>query len=218
MCGEQGDGNTPGLTHPGSSPRVRGTANGRDQAEAMPGIIPARAGSSRPIRTSGCAIWGHPRACGEQSRFRSSAPLRSGSSPRVRGAGRHYPQADQPQGIIPACAGSRIPCTPRSRGGRDHPRVCGEQWVSIDYGITNPGSFPRMRGAVDRDVVLAVVLGIIPARAGSSASWRSSPGCTGDHPRACGEQVRLAAVVDLGHGIIPARAGSRAARAASGLG
>ena len=50
----------------GSSPRVRGAGpdvQGRNLAD---GIIPARAGSRRPIRDKAQARRDHPRACGEQ--------------------------------------------------------------------------------------------------------------------------------------------------------
>ena len=168
VCGEQLMDEIKLKPCPGSSPRARGAVNGAYGARCHVGIIPARAGSSRPIRTSGCAIWGHPRVCGEQSRFRSSAPLRSGSSPRVRGAGRHYPQADQPQGIIPACAGSRRGSRACGRPGRDHPRVCGEQeWVAAG-GTERQGSSPRVRGAASATGVRVLRHGIIPACAGSS--------------------------------------------------
>ena len=214
---------------PGSSPRARGAVNGAYGARCHVGIIPARAGSSRPIRTSGCAIWGHPRVSGEQSRFRSSAPLRSGSSPRVRGAGRHYPQADQPQGIIPACAGSRSASRPRPSTAGDHPRVCGEQFFWGALFSVLVGSSPRVRGAGHVLDGLQKLLGIIPACAGSRAWSTGPPVPRRDHPRVCGEQVceRCKEAVDegssprvrgaaarllnrrAGRGIIPACAGSR---------
>ena len=126
-----------------------------------------------------------------------------GSSPRVRGAGLR-PGRDRPlRGIIPACAGSSAGLGSSCPARWDHPHVCGEQWVSIDYGITNPGSSPRMRGAVDRDVVLAVVLGIIPARAGSSCKSDTRARSPWDHPRACGEQRQLEIVPWLYGGSSP---------------
>ena len=111
VCGEQLMDEIKLKPCPGSSPRARGAVNGAYGARCHVGIIPARAGSSRPIRTSGCAIWGHPRVCGEQSRFRSSAPLRSGSSPRVRGAAGAGVLLGCADGIIPACAGSSLRAT-----------------------------------------------------------------------------------------------------------
>ena len=191
VCGEQLMDEIKLKPCPGSSPRARGAVNGAYGARCHVGIIPARAGSSRPIRTSGCAIWGHPRVCGEQSRFRSSAPLRSGSSPRVRGAGRHYPQADQPQGIIPACAGSRFASRPRPSTAGDHPRVCGEQLARVCFSVALTGSSPRVRGAAYEQRCIRAISRIIPACAGSRRGSRACGRPGRDHPRVCGEQDRL---------------------------
>ena len=93
----------------------------------VPGIIPARAGSSLKRKLPCGASRDHPRACGEQSMFLlgvrladgiiparagSSSPLSvlnrgaRGSSPRVRGAGLVAHQVADVLGIIPARAGS----------------------------------------------------------------------------------------------------------------
>ena len=111
VCGEQGDGNTPGPTHPGSSLRVRGTANGRDQAEAMPGIIPACAGSRAPLRDGRRTCRDHPRMCGGQPSSSLAKFLVVGSSPRVRGAVVGALTLLTCAGIIPAHAGSRVSVT-----------------------------------------------------------------------------------------------------------
>ena len=51
------------------------------------------------------------------------------------------------------------------------------------------GSSPRMRGAVNWEVVAGAAARIIPAHAGSSARADVQVAARGDHPRACGEQV-----------------------------
>ena len=132
-------------------------------------------------------------------------------------------------GVIPACAGSSIPCSPRTRSGWDHPHACGEQELPFAALVLLTGSSPRVRGAVPRPCVRTVPQGIIPARAGSSQPYSMSCRCLGDHPRVCGEQlmdeiklkpcpgssprVRGAALDwspgDGCRGIIPACAGSR---------
>ena len=89
----------------------------------------------------------HPRVCGEQLQFELNTAAKAGSSPRVRGAGDSVVEARQPAGIIPACAGSRVPPMTLKGSARDHPRVCGEQasqYVDIQSGL---GSSPRVRGA-----------------------------------------------------------------------
>ncbi len=110
----------------GSSPRVRGARPRPPRVDEERGIIPACAGSTSRAVNMPSRRRDHPRVCGEHNshgrRWRES----SGSSPRVRGA-RYAPiRWIEPQGIIPACAGS----THRAHRGRshqrDHPRVCGE--------------------------------------------------------------------------------------------
>ena len=157
------------LTVEGSSPRVRGAAGRYQAVERLPGIIPARAGSS------------HARTASRRSP--------AGSSPRVRGADRHLGRAVRLDGIIPARAGSSSSCAAGPRRDRDHPRACGEQCSSSPPTPWHPGSSPRVRGA-DRHLGRAVRLdGIIPARAGSRATPRRSRVWARDHPRACGEQT-----------------------------
>ena len=172
----------------GSSPRVRGTANGRDQAEAMPGIIPARAGSRASGSRSRRSSSDHPRVCGEQWLCTRSLWSTSGSSPRMRGAADAQLVVDELVGIIPACAGSSSRSRPRGTGSWDHPRACGEQALRFFTTLISSGSSPRMRGAARVLVLLVRRDGIIPTYAGSSGSASTTASRTRDHPRACGEQ------------------------------
>ena len=152
-----------------------------------------------------------------------------GSSPRVRGAELSAPASWASRGIIPARAGSSFwrPC--RRLTPRDHPRACGEQQERALGPATKGGSSPRVRGAVALDIERAFALGIIPARAGSSARCASTERLSQDHPRACGEQLTHSVTLTMEQGssprvrgavselvqletkggIIPARAGSR---------
>ena len=70
----------------GSSPRVRGAVKDFYQAGVIPGIIPARAGSSVRPKYRYRRTRDHPRACGEQGEPISEKRSIPGSSPRVRGA------------------------------------------------------------------------------------------------------------------------------------
>ena len=70
-------------------------------------------------------------------------------------------------GIIPACAGSSAGACTGLLTGRDHPRVCGEQRLKKSVIKTPSGSSPRVRGAVERELLTGQRLGIIPACAGS---------------------------------------------------
>ena len=71
-------------------------------------------------------------------------------------------------GIIPAYAGSTVVylCVDRAPG--DHPRVCGEHDMSRQKDKGTKGSSPRMRGAPLLSSLPMIVIGIIPAYAGST--------------------------------------------------
>ena len=168
MCGEQSVTASAAATMPGSSPRVRGAGEeGRDQLGEV-GIIPACAGSSSNTPWMTRIGRDHPRVCGEQMACSYSTADRTGSSPRVRGAGQPHGRMARYQGIIPACAGSSPSASRTSARGRDHPRVCGEQWRRLRARVLAEGSSPRVRGAAMCDGIHLVRQGIIPACAGSS--------------------------------------------------
>ena len=155
-----------------------------------------------------------------------------GSSPRVRGAGHVCDEGRGGQRIIPGRAGSRTPLRPPPAASRDHPRTCGEQLCLSRLPDGLAGSSPRVRGAGPPWRQMVSQAGIIPARAGSSATGWTCESAAGDHPRACGEQQFLTSLSEYvsgssprvrgavleycdlidGLGIIPARAGSRRCR------
>ena len=143
-----------------------------------------------------------------------------------------------PEGIIPAYAGSTFLLGSWSAQAGDHPRVCGEHGLrprGLDH---QPGSSPRMRGALCRASRCGTARGIIPAYAGSTSEGNEKMSNYEDHPRVCGEHL-LAQVVGLllqgssprmrgapiacrnlrgADGIIPAYAGStRCSRSTAGL-
>ena len=72
----------------------------------------------------------------------------------------------------------------------DHPRRCGENYVSTLLGCRLSGSPPQVRGKLNRNEPAAGLTGITPAGAGKTYSrisaWRES----WDHPRRCGENRR----------------------------
>ena len=70
-------------------------------------------------------------------------------------------------GIIPACAGNSSR-EPKERDRcRDHPRVCGEQFVSKMWPDIMKGSSPRVRGTDIAGECIPNTNGIIPACAGN---------------------------------------------------
>ena len=154
--------------------------------------------------------------------------MRLGSSPRARGADTYNGCFPCKSGIIPARAGSRPAESSYPPNKQDHPRARGEQIRRAGRFARCLGSSPRARGAgkvVENSILL---VGIIPARAGSSPNQRPARAVKRDHPRARGEQQlhvyiqgrmqgssprARGAVLDalmhfLAGGIIPARAGS----------
>ena len=146
----------------------------------------------------------------------------------MRGALCRVRLATNVAGIIPARAGStRIRCRQPSPL-RDHPRSCGEHMLSILRWTSSRGSSPLVRGALNHLPGSLNLLGIIPARAGSTAIGTLTGPTTADHPRSCGEHsphlrkrgrglgssplvrgaLADAEVLSAIQGIIPARAGS----------
>ena len=129
----------------------------------------------------------HPRGCGEHIQAMRETVSREGSSPRMRGAPAPCRPSCEDSGIIPADAGStRLPLMDICPD-RDHPRGCGEHFVSSSIRQGHLGSSPRMRGARLSTVSPGARARIIPADAGSTSPlWLESPG-NQDHPRGCGE-------------------------------
>ena len=125
----------------------------------------------------------HPRVCGENRQKWDARAKNEGSSPRVRGKlGEVGAQVD-------------------ALGA--HPRACGENCRCPRESGGEPGSSPRVRGKLRRGILGHPRRGLIPARAGKTAT--RSPGCThpGAHPRACGENPAAGADAARGHGSSP---------------
>ena len=70
---------------PGSYPRGRGKRPAPCLAFCAGGLIPARAGKTRPTSCLGGSAQAHPRAGGENFEFTRTMLIRMGSSPRGRG-------------------------------------------------------------------------------------------------------------------------------------
>ena len=191
MCGEKIHQLLPCRGARGSPPRVRGKVPQRVQWPLQSGITPACAGKSS--RQPGAGRWrrDHPRVCGEKRKDFETANRKKGSPPRVRGKAEVRHERDQEPGITPACAGKRH--CPRFRPGktRDHPRVCGEKSSLMQMDVGPLGSPPRMRGKGVQSRDKRVGVGITPAYAGKSQVPQHRGGAAVDHPRVCGEKLRL---------------------------
>ena len=98
-------------------------------------------------------------------------------------------------------------------GLRDHPRVCGEHWLSKSRHAAFVGSSPRMRGTPQSLGHLRCVPGIIPAYAGNTISVSGfAPAVMGSSPRMRGT-LAFSATDANDAGIIPAYAGNTLVRA-----
>ena len=91
-----------------------------------------------------------------------------GSSPRLRGALSAQRRDELARGLIPASAGSTSLPTHESRTTQAHPRVCGEHFDSSPAVRRPGGSSPRLRGARQASLKVALNHGLIPASAGST--------------------------------------------------
>ena len=127
VCGERMRRDTKDPMRFGSSPRVRGTAQGSNPECAILRFIPACAGNGARPSTTTAAAAVHPRVCGERTCHRRCRAPNCGSSPRVRGTVTTPVGRKTTRRFIPACAGNGRGCRVHSRNSPVHPRVCGER-------------------------------------------------------------------------------------------
>ena len=126
----------------------------------------------------------------------SVAPGSSGSPPPMRGKVTHRAEHHTAKRITPAYAGKSTEKCLYFSEHTDHPRLCGEKFLTDKFSRSNVGSPPPMRGKGDFPTVLILFLGITPAYAGKSSAFiRSSP-VNQDPPRLCGEKHRRTVFCD----------------------
>ena len=92
----------------GSSPLARGTRSGASTGASTGGLIPARAGNTRPSRYRFLPERAHPRSRGEHMLPVMTRPHAQGSSPLARGTPSGQIGAEQRLGLIPARAGNTL--------------------------------------------------------------------------------------------------------------
>ncbi len=147
-CGAHAESRAVKPVKSGSSPRVRGSHFMRDLPAEQAGIIPAGAGLTHCYRHVHCRIRDHPRGCGAHAESRAVKPVKSGSSPRVRGSHFMRDLPAEQAGIIPAGAGlTRAQMSPACFSG-DHPRGCGAHVPRQLWPLLLLGSSPRVRGSL----------------------------------------------------------------------
>ena len=181
---------TPQLS--GSSPRVRGTPQGKDGRDGVNGFIPACAGNAPEASRCRWPRSVHPRVCGERLDERSAVLQLGGSSPRVRGTRRRPDRFSTGGRFIPACAGNA-----ESHAGNLLPLA---------------GSSPRVRGTRPVRGGDAERQRFIPACAGNARSSPSNTSRATVHPRVCGERTRSARSSLAPYGSSPRVRGTRRSR------
>ena len=107
MRGEQDDYIEPATLTGGSPPHARGAARERHEDQRKDGITPACAGSRESVTSTTPTTGDHPRMRGEQLVPPPMSRSLAGSPPHARGAVTECRRRPVPQGITPACAGSR---------------------------------------------------------------------------------------------------------------
>ena len=88
----------------------------------------------------------HPRVCGENSATTVWSIMLWGTSPRMRGKLKSSKPMSRHTRNIPAYAGKTYHPRHRQHPEKEHPRVCGENLLSLQPEDRNPGTSPRMRG------------------------------------------------------------------------
>ena len=94
-------------------------------------------------------------------------------------------------GITPAHAGKSFAEIRYVLVEEDHPRPCGEKDRDADGYKPQSGSPPPMRGKAAIYRTAQAIGGITPAHAGKSVNSLHINRKVKDHPRPCGEKLRL---------------------------
>ena len=173
----------------GSSPLARGTRRERHRDRVPGGLIPARAGNTRPSSQARFQTRAHPRSRGEHMSGSSHWLLSSGSSPLTR-------RNTTRRSVV-----TRLPGA--------HPRSRGEHRKSKDYLAYEKGSSPPVRGARQDPLCGGALRGLIPACAGSTNREGVIVVIHGAHPRSRGEHWCGPEAADLDEGSSPLARGTR---------
>ena len=131
-------------------------------------ITPAYAGKRLGFLWLFRSHWDHPRICGEKRGVRVLNEYSLGSPPHMRGKVTEHRTHKAHHGITPAYAGKSLNFPTFSVCSWDHPRICGEKWLSEKRPLQMTGSPPHMRGKDVKLTLNAGQLRITPAYAGKS--------------------------------------------------
>ena len=168
--GEHSDRTTQNDLQQGSSPLARGTRRERHRDRVPGGLIPARAGNTRPSSQSRFQTRAHPRSRGEHMSGSSHWLLSSGSSPLTR-------RNTTRRSVV-----TRLPGA--------HPRSRGEHHSNRRPKPQLRGSSPLARGTLYRQDIKSGHAGLIPARAGNTFKISGGRSSSRAHPRSRGEHLQ----------------------------
>ena len=127
----------------------------------------------------------------------------------MRGTLRDAPWVAKDIGIIPAYAGNTRVFAALRPAWRDHPRVCGEHTASRGITSFSAGSSPRMRGTLFWVIRPMKACRIIPAYAGNTPPELDVDRARRDHPRVCGEHIKMQSRELMPRGSSPRMRGTR---------
>ena len=145
-CGENSVGLLNAICITGSPPQVRGKPLIKQIESLEGGITPAGAGKTHTEPSSAVRKQDHPRRCGENGTLRNHASVDFGSPPQVRGKRRDNHHKAQGVRITPAGAGKTAVVKQAAAIAWDHPRRCGENYITYDPDLLAQGSPPQVRG------------------------------------------------------------------------
>ena len=132
----------------------------------------------------------HPRVCGKNKYVFVAQALKQGSPPRMREKQKVSTVKTTCSRITPAYAGKTPTVNACMIGGRDHPRVCGKNFIMETTNKKYKGSPPRMREKLVFNISIVSLSRITPAYAGKTTIVASSLFCCQDHPRVCGKNLQ----------------------------
>ena len=171
----------------GSSPLARGPRLALLSNYQVRGLIPARAGTTKKRCESAPGSAAHPRSRGDHLEKLVLDDPEWGSSPLARGPHASGSPAEEAAGLIPARAGNTTTWRQCWWRLRAHPRSRGEHELFLPLHLHLLGSSPLARGPRADGLADAALGGLIPARAGNTASSTSGLMGAGAHPRSRGE-------------------------------
>ena len=149
--------------------------------------------------------------CGEHMILLPSILFLSGSSPRVRGTRGHARCFEGRAGIIPACAGNTCKVSSSVFSAWDHPRVCGEHKMKLNFDSKDGGIIPACAGNTYPAWCHLRIMRDHPRVCGEHKPRRRQPTARpGSSPRVRGTRALAEVAVDE-QGIIPACAGNTVA-------